>query len=152
MSAKPNSLAAVADAVEERAGPDGFSELIGVEALEAPEGEARGRVAVGDHLRQPFGIVHGGVFASLAETITSRATWLAVRDEGMVAMGQSNQTTFLRPVSAGHITATAVPRHRGRTTWVWDVECADDEGRVCALVRMTVAVRPVPAAPGAQAR
>jgi len=120
---------------------DGFSELIGIEHLDAPEGEARARVEVGDHLRQPYGIVHGGVYASLAETITSRGTWLAVRDEGQLAMGQSNQTTFLRAITEGHIHAHAVARHRGRTSWVWDVDVTDDEGRTCALVRMTIAVR-----------
>ena len=57
-------------------------------------------------------------------------------------MGQANDTTFLRPTSEGHITANARTRHRGRTTWVWDVEMSDDEGRVCALSRMTIAVRP----------
>ncbi len=122
---------------------DGFSELIGIETLEAPEGDARGRIAVTDDLRQPFGIVHGGVFASLAETITSRGTWLAVRDEGKIAMGQANQTTFLRPVSDGHITAHATPRQRGRTTWVWDVDMTDSDGRICAISRMTIAVRPM---------
>jgi uncharacterized protein (TIGR00369 family) len=122
--------------------PDGFSELIGIEILDAADGEARGRVAVSDAVRQPFGIVHGGVYASLAETLASYGTWLAVRADGMVAMGQSNHTTFLRSVRDGHVTARAVPRHRGRSTWVWDVECADDEGRACALVRMTIAVRP----------
>jgi len=121
---------------------DGFAELIGVEVLDAQDGEARGRVAVDDRVRQPYGIVHGGVYASLAETITSRATWLAVRDGGMVAMGQSNQTTFLRPIADGHVNARAWARHRGRTTWVWDVELSDDHGQTCALVRMTVAVRP----------
>ncbi len=119
----------------------GFSELIGIEQFEAPEGEARARVEVGDHLRQPYGIVHGGVYASLAETITSHATWLAVRDEGLVAMGQSNQTSFLRAITEGHIHAHAVARHRGRSSWVWDVDVTDDEGRACALVRMTIAVR-----------
>ena len=128
-------------ASEEKEHPDGFAELIGVEHLEAPDGEARARLAVTDGLRQPYGIVHGGVYASLAETITSRATWLAVRDEGMVAMGQSNQTTFLRAVSEGHVHAHAIARHRGRTTWVWDVDLTDDQDRTCALVRMTVAVR-----------
>jgi uncharacterized protein (TIGR00369 family) len=131
----------MADEDASRAG-DGFSGLIGVEHMEAPEGEARGRVAIGEHLLQPYGIVHGGVYASLAETITSRATWFAVRDEGMVAMGQANATTFLRPVREGHVTAHAVARQRGRTTWVWDVDLTDDAGRTCALVRMTVAVRP----------
>jgi 1,4-dihydroxy-2-naphthoyl-CoA hydrolase len=61
----------------------------------------------------------------------------------MAVMGQSNDTTFLRPVTEGHLNAVACPRHRGRTTWVWDVEISDDDERVCALARMTIAVRPV---------
>ena len=126
-------------AAEDTAG--GFADLIGAEFLDAPRGEARGRLAVGEHLLQPYGIVHGGVYASLAETITSHATWLAVRDDGLVAMGQANHTTFLRPITDGHVNASAVARHQGRTTWVWDVEISDDEDRPCALVRMTIAVR-----------
>ena len=75
----------------------------------------------------------------------SLATYEAVKDEGMVAMGQSNQASFLRPVSEGVVTAEARPRHRGRTTWIWDCELTDGQGRLCALVRMTIAVRPAPA-------
>ena len=65
----------------------------------------------------------------IAESICSAATWLAVRGDGMAAMGQSNTATFLRPITEGHVNAVARPRHRGRTSWVWDVEIADDEGR-----------------------
>lgn len=119
-----------------------FGELIGVELLDLGPDEARARIAVGDHHMQPYGVVHGGVYAALAETITSAATYAAVRDENLVALGQSNSTTFLRPIAAGHVNAVATPRQRGRSTWVWDVELSDDEGRVCALVRMTIAVRP----------
>ena len=91
---------------------------------------------------QPFGILHGGALAALAESICSVATYNAVKDDAMLAMGQANDTAFLRPISAGHVTATARRRHGGRTTWVWDVEFADDDGRICALSRMTIAVRP----------
>jgi uncharacterized protein (TIGR00369 family) len=63
----------------------------------------------------------------------------------MAAMGQSNHATFLRPITEGYIHAEARPRHRGRTTWIWDCELTDDNGRLCAMVRMTVAVRPRPA-------
>jgi 1,4-dihydroxy-2-naphthoyl-CoA hydrolase len=59
----------------------------------------------------------------------------------------SNQTSFLRPIVDGTIHAVARRRHRGRTTWVWEVDITDDEGRLCALVRMTVAVRGRPDAP-----
>jgi uncharacterized protein (TIGR00369 family) len=122
--------------------PSGFAEEIGVEWLNLDPDDARARIAVEPRHLQPYGVVHGGVFAALAESLTSAATYGAVREEGMVAMGQANDTTFLRPISEGYVNASATPRHRGRTTWVWDVEMTDDAGRVCALARMTIAVRP----------
>ena len=124
-------------------GRDGFGDLIGLEYLEMGPEEVRARLEVRDDVRQPVGLVHGGVFSSMAESMCSAATWLSVRDEGMAAMGQSNSATFIRPITEGHVHATASPRHRGRTTWVWDVEITDDDDRLCALVRMTVAVRPI---------
>jgi uncharacterized protein (TIGR00369 family) len=127
---------------ENQHGRDGLGELIGLEYLDAGADEVRARIEVTDGVRQPFGLVHGGVYAAIAESICSAATWAAVHGDGMVAMGQSNSATFLRPITEGHVNAVARPRHRGRTTWVWDVEITDDAGRECALVRMTVAVRP----------
>jgi len=124
-------------------GRDGFGDVLGLEYLDTAPEEVRARVPVADHLLQPVGLVHGGVYSAIAESVCSAATWLAVRDQGMAAMGQSNSATFLRPITEGHVNALARPRHRGRTTWVWDVEITDDDGRLCALVRMTVAVRAV---------
>ena len=77
----------------------------------------------------------------MAEAMASLATYLAVEPEGKVAQGLSNHTSFLRPILGGTIHAVARRRHRGRTTWLWEVEVTDDEQRLCALVRMTVAVR-----------
>jgi 1,4-dihydroxy-2-naphthoyl-CoA hydrolase len=122
--------------------PSGFAEEIGTRWIDFDPDNARAEIAVEKRHLQPFGIVHGGVYATLAESICSAATYNAVREDGMVAMGQSNDTTFLRSIGEGKITATAKTRHRGRTTWVWDVEMTDGEGRVCALSRMTIAVRP----------
>jgi 1,4-dihydroxy-2-naphthoyl-CoA hydrolase len=118
-----------------------FDSLYGLEVLEASEERARGRVRVRDAVRQPMGLVHGGVFASMAESLTSRATAMAVAGEGRTAQGLSNQTSFLRPIVEGTVHADARRRHRGRTTWVWEVDITDDQGRLCALVRMTIAVR-----------
>jgi 1,4-dihydroxy-2-naphthoyl-CoA hydrolase len=123
-------------------GRDGLGDLIGLEYLEGTPDEVRARVPATDDIRQPVGLVHGGVFAAMAESMCSAATWLGVREEGMAAMGQSNSATFIRPITEGHVNAVARPRHRGRSTWIWDVEISDDDGRLCALVRMTVAVRP----------
>lgn len=123
----------------------GFDRLYGLELVELSDGEARARVAVRDEIRQPYGLVHGGVYASIAESVTSLVTAIGVLAEGKGAMGLSNNTSFLRPITAGSVHAHAVRLHRGRTTWVWDVRFSDDEGRLCAITRMTIAVRPVPA-------
>jgi uncharacterized protein (TIGR00369 family) len=122
----------------------GFDRLYGLEVLSVSDEEVRAQVRVRDELKQPAGLVHGGVFASIAESITSMATWYAVRDDGVAAMGQNNQTNFLRPITDGTVHAVARRRHRGRTSWVWDVDITDDDDRLCAIVRMTIAVRPLP--------
>jgi 1,4-dihydroxy-2-naphthoyl-CoA hydrolase len=122
--------------------PSSFAEEIGTEWIDLDPDNARARIAVESRHLQPSGIVHGGVYSTLAESICSAATYNAVREDAMVAMGQANDTAFLRPIGEGHINAVAKTRHRGRTTWIWDVEMSDDEGRVCALSRMTIAVRP----------
>ena len=125
----------------EPTGRDALGELIGIEHLEPGEATARARVPVTDRILQPYGLVHGGVYPMLAETVCSKATHEAVMGEGKAALGQSNNAIFLRPISAGNVNAAAHARHRGRTSWVWQVEITDDEGRLCALVEMVVAVR-----------
>jgi 1,4-dihydroxy-2-naphthoyl-CoA hydrolase len=121
-----------------------FDVLIGTEWLGDDPDRARVRLSLRDDLRQPFGLLHGGVMSTLVESICSRATALAVADRGMIAMGQSISVNFIRPITEGAVEVEARARHRGRTTWVWDVEVRDDEVRLCALATMTIAVRPAP--------
>jgi 1,4-dihydroxy-2-naphthoyl-CoA hydrolase len=122
----------------------GFDRLYGLELLDYSESEVRAQVIVRDEHKQPAGLVHGGLYASVAEAIASLATGLSVLEEGNAAMGMSNNTSFLRPITAGTVHAHAKRLHRGRTTWLWDVTFSDDSGRTCALTRMTIAVRPLP--------
>jgi 1,4-dihydroxy-2-naphthoyl-CoA hydrolase len=115
-----------------------FDALYGIEIESATGDEARGRVAIADGVRQPAGLVHGGVYASMAESLAVAGTQAAT---GRAAVGHSSQTSFLRPITEGTVHASGRPRHRGRSTWVWEFDVTDDGGRLCALVRMTVAVR-----------
>lgn len=119
----------------------GFDRLYGLELLAVSDSEVRAQLRVREEVKQPMGLVHGGVYASLAESMASLATALAVGAEGSTAVGLSNSTSFLRPVTSGILHALATRMHRGRATWVWDVSFSDDEGRTCALTRMTIAVR-----------
>ena len=121
-----------------------FDALIGTEWLDDDPDHARARVPVRDDLRQPVGLMHGGVMLALVESVCSRATALAVLGDGMAAMGQSISVSFMRPITEGHAEVKAQARHRGRTTWVWEAEVVDAKERLCALAQMTIAVRPLP--------
>ncbi len=121
-----------------------FDALLGTEWLDDDPDHARVRVPMRDELRQPVGLLHGGVMSSLVESVCSRATALTVLGDGMAAMGQSISVNFIRPITEGHAEVRARARHRGRTTWVWEAEILDADGRVCALAQMTIAVRPLP--------
>ena len=123
-----------------------FDELIGTEWVSDDPDDARVRLSIRDDLRQPFGLMHGGVMSTLVESVCSRATAGAVYEDGMAAMGQSINVSFIRPVTEGSVEVRAKARHRGRTTWIWEAEVLNDEGKVCALAQMTIAVRPRPGA------
>lgn len=118
-----------------------FDGLYGLEILDVSDERVTARVPVRDAIKQPMGLVHGGVYAAMAESLASMATAMAVLPEGRSAQGLSNATSFLRPILEGTVHATALRRHKGRTTWIWDVEITDDAGRLCAVTRMTIAVR-----------
>ena len=120
----------------------GFNELIGLE-LDAADGErVTAHLDVGPQHLQPAGLVHGGVYAAMAEAMCSIGAWLAAGSDKWVA-GTSNHTTFLRPITKGRIHAVATPRQQGRTVAVWDTDLSDDDGKVCVTVRVALAVREV---------
>jgi 1,4-dihydroxy-2-naphthoyl-CoA hydrolase len=121
---------------------DAFDATIGFVTDDNTEiGRCTGTLPVEARVCQPMGIVHGGVYAALAESLASNGTAQAVLSSGKVPLGMANNTSFLRPVSVGSVHAEAIAIHRGRTSWVWNVEMRDDEGRLCATSRVTIAVR-----------
>jgi 1,4-dihydroxy-2-naphthoyl-CoA hydrolase len=124
-----------------RVAPSPFDQHYGLELSRCSEELVQGSTRVEPHLTQVSGLVHGGVYAAMAETLASLGTNAAVSSEGMLALGASNSTSFVRPIAEGTIHGTARRRHRGRTTWIWDVEFTDSAGRLCAMSRVSLAVR-----------
>ena len=118
-----------------------LDKTLGIEVSQDSDDVVRGKFAVTDAVLQPYGLVHGGALLTLAESLTSYGTWMGVKDDGQLAMGQEINASLLRPITAGHAHGTATVRRRGRTAWVWEVEIRDDQDRLCALVRATIAVR-----------
>jgi uncharacterized protein (TIGR00369 family) len=109
----------------------GLAKLLGIRIEEASGDRVVLTCPVTPDLHQPFGLVHGGVYATLAETAASvaGASWFG--DRGVV-VGVSNHTDFLRAVREGGLRAVATPLSRGRTTQLWQVEISDDGGRLVA--------------------
>lgn len=124
--------------------PGTLDDVLGFELLEASPERCRARFAAEQRVQQPLGLVHGGAYAALAESMVSATTHEAVSAGGEFAVGQSNSTSFFRPATGGVVHAEGTPIHRGRTSWVWDVRFTDDDDRLCAVSRVTMAVRPQP--------
>jgi uncharacterized protein (TIGR00369 family) len=126
-----------------------FEGFLGLEWLELTDEHARVTFEVRDSLKQPFGLIHGGIYSAVAESIASVATVRAVWSDGMIGSGLSNCASFLRPITQGTVHVSAHRRHRDEREWLWGLEFRDDAGRLCSLVDVTIAVRPRPAGPSA---
>lgn len=107
-----------------------FVDYIGLQLTQTDGDRTSGVVDVDARLHQPYGIVHGGVYCAMVETLASvgGARWAIA--QGMVgAVGLSNTTDFLRSVREGRITGVATPLHQGRTQQLWQVEIASADGK-----------------------
>ena len=124
----------------------GFIKLVGVRIGEASGDRVVLTCPVTPDLHQPFGLVHGGVYATLAETAASVGASLWFGDQGKV-VGVSNHADFLRAVRQGELRAEATPLSRGRTTQLWQVEIGDEQGRLVAHSK--VRLQNLAEAPGA---
>jgi 1,4-dihydroxy-2-naphthoyl-CoA hydrolase len=124
----------------------GLIKLLGIRIEEASADRVVLTCPVTPDLHQPFGLVHGGVYATLAETAASVAGAGWFGDRGKV-VGVSNHTDFLRAVREGGLRAEATPLSRGRTTQLWQVEISDDHGRLVAHSK--VRLQNLAEAPGA---
>jgi 1,4-dihydroxy-2-naphthoyl-CoA hydrolase len=109
----------------------GFTGPLGLQIDEATGDRMVVRWQVAPHQWQPYGIVHGGVYCTVVETVASIAAALWLGDEGQV-VGVSNHTDFLRAVREGELVAIGTPIHRGRTQQLWLVEIHDQRERLIA--------------------
>ena len=117
----------------------GLAERLGIEWLEISGERVVARMPVEGNV-QPYGILHGGATAALCETVASVGTAVRVGAEKRVT-GVELNINHLRAVTDGNVTATGVPLHVGRTTAVWDMRVHDDDDRLIAVSRLTLAIR-----------
>ena len=117
-----------------------FASEIGLVFESATRDRVVGTVEIEARHLQPAGIVHGGVYCSIVESLASMGAFLNIAEQGLMCAGIENHTSFLRSISSGTATGVAVPVNLGRTTHLWDVEVRDDRQRLLARgsVRMAV--------------
>jgi 1,4-dihydroxy-2-naphthoyl-CoA hydrolase len=114
-------------------------ETLGLEFLESGPDRVVARIPVKGNT-QPYGLLHGGATAALCETVASFGTALSA-GPGKLVVGVELNVNHIRAVRDGYVTATGTPLHVGKTTAVWDMKVHDDEGRLIAVSRLTLAIR-----------
>ena len=94
--------------------------------------ELLGHIDIGESHHTPWGIVHGGVYSTAIESAASIPASRSVQDQGMVAVGLTNTTHFLRLITSGRADVVARPLNQGRTQQLWQVDVRDGRGRLLA--------------------
>lgn len=118
----------------------GFNRSLGLRFIKAVQNEYVAELDIEDKHRQPYGIVHGGVYCGMIETLCSTGAALSVYSEGKSAVGLDHSTCFLRAVRSGMLRCTATPVFTGRRSHVWEAKITDDQGRVVATGRVRLMI------------
>ena len=120
----------------------GFNETVGLRFVSAAYDEVVGEIDVAPLHHQPYGLVHGGVYAAMIETLASVGAALNEAPRGQHTVGLENATSFMRAVRSGVLRGTAVPLTRGRRSHVWQVTLRDDAERLVATGRVRMLCLP----------
>jgi uncharacterized protein (TIGR00369 family) len=118
----------------------GMADAIGIEIVTLSPEKVVATMPVDDRTRQPFGLLHGGASAALAETVASLGAYMNVDKETQAAVGVELNANHLRGKTEGIVTATATPLHRGRTIHVWEIRIEDEDARLVCVSRCTLAI------------
>ncbi len=119
---------------------DTIHESLGIRTLETGPDRVVLEMDVGPRVHQPFGLLHGGASAVLAESAASIGVYLAAGDDGY-SVGTDLNISHLRPKRDGVVRAIAAPVRKGRSLHVWTVDIVDEEGTLVAVARCTLAIR-----------
>lgn len=118
----------------------GFNEAVGLKLLETSSGKVVAELEVGPQHHQPWGIVHGGVYCAVVETVCSIGAQLALQEGAGFIVGVDNHTSFLKATRGGVLTAIAQPLSRGRRTQLWEANIKNAQGELVATGRVRLMV------------
>lgn len=117
-----------------------MADHLGIEFTEIGENYLKARMPVDHRTLQPYGLLHGGASAALAETLGSVASACVIDTEQFICVGLEINANHIRGVRNGFVYGTASPLHLGQTTHVWDIRILDDHDKLVCVSRLTVAI------------
>ena len=123
--------------------PQDVHEFLGVRIIEADPDRVVLELDVDSRVHQPFGILHGGVSAVLAESAASMGAYMNCNPETEYTVGVELNISHLRAKRSGTLTATATPVRKGRTMHVWGIDLVGEDGKQVAVARCSLAIRPL---------
>lgn len=122
-------------------GSNNMAGMLGMEFTEIGPDYLRMIMPVDNRTKQPYGLLHGGASAALAETVGSVASSLIIDPKKQICVGLDINANHIKGVTEGYVHAIARPLHIGTTTHVWDIRICDDGNKLVCISRLTVAIR-----------
>lgn len=119
-----------------------MTEHIGLEFTEVGDDYMKARMPVDHRTIQPYGLLHGGASAVLAETLGSVSSAMVVDHAKFYCVGLEINANHIRSAREGYVTGHCTPLHLGRQTHVWDIKIYNEENKLTCVSRLTVAVIP----------
>lgn len=114
---------------------------LGIEFTVIKEGYLEATMPVDHRTQQPYGLLHGGASAALAETLGSYGSHLIAEAHGGICVGVELNINHLKSKRSGIVTGRASILHQGRSLHVWNIEIVDEESNLLAISRLTVMVK-----------
>jgi 1,4-dihydroxy-2-naphthoyl-CoA hydrolase len=118
-----------------------MAEFLEIKFTEIGPDFLKATMPVGPKTHQPYGLLHGGASAVLAETAGSVASWMVIDTEHQICVGIEINCNHVRAKKNGIVTATVTPLHIGTTTHVWDIKIHNEQEKLICVSRLTVAIR-----------
>lgn len=121
-------------------GHNTLADHLGMQFSEVGENFLKATMPVDERTRQPYGLLHGGASAALAETLGSVASALVIDHYKWICVGLEINANHIRSVKEGYVTGTCRPIHIGASTHVWDIRITDEKDKLVCISRLTVAI------------
>lgn len=112
-------------------------ETLEIEFIDLGDDFITAKMPVTSKVHQPYGILHGGATAALAESVGSCASAFFLRDTNKIIKGIELSINHIKSKKEGHVFATAKAIHKGRTTHLWEVKIVDEDNNLISLCKIT---------------